>query len=143
MKNIFLFFFLFITLNAAVKKNDFTKEKIDDTVKIIKEISKYNYCDKNILRNKIQKFDLEPYTKNKLHSQLINVCNDSSKKKDKELFIRTIYIFLKKEIEVYEEEILTKEEIDEDYKDTNPDNGLGTYLCKKIMIFLGYDSSEC
>ena len=143
MKNIFLFFFMFTTvLNMEiVNKIDFTKEEIDDIVKNIKEILESDYCNKAILKNRLEKFGLDEDKKNDLYSQLINACN-SSNNEDKELFIRTMYEFFKKEIEG---DTLGKSQDNGGRRsaDTKPDNGLGTYLCEKFMILLGYDSSDC
>ena len=132
MKNYFLFFFLFIVLNA-VSDNEilFTKEKIDEIVKNIQEISKSNYCDKDTLRTKLKIFALNENKTNELYSQLINGC----RRRDKELFVNVFYKFFKKEIE--ESEILHAPEEDD------ADNGLATYLCKKFMDLIGYDQSEC
>ena len=132
MKNFFLFFFLFIVLNIAdTEQKKFTKEKIDEIVKNIKEISKSNYCDKVTLIKMLEKFGLDEYKKKELYSQLINAC----RRRDKELFVNVLYEFLKKKIE--ESEILHNPEEDD------ADNGLASYLCKKFMDLIGYDPSEC
>ena len=139
MKNIFLFFFLFIILNAAVaEKNDFTKEKIDEIVKNIKNISDSIDCDSDTLEQELEIFGLEEYKKNDLYSQLINACN-SSNNEDKELFIRTMYEFFKKLIIGNKGRKFLLQQSSE----SSTDNGLGTYLCQQIMIILGYDSSDC
>ena len=146
MKNFLLFFFLFIVLNIAdTEQKKFTKEKIDEIVKNIKEISKSNYCDKVTLIKKLEIFDLDEYKKTELYSQLINGC----KLEDKEIFIRVFYKFFKKEIEEdaiqnnTDQIILKLQRSFAITEEDDADNGLATYLCEKFMDLIGYDPSEC
>ena len=137
MKNFFLFFFLFIVLNIADTEQKInTKEEIDEIVKNIKEISESNYCDIDTLRIKLEIFYLDQYKKNELYSQLINAC----RRIDKEIFIKVLYTFFKKEIEENKEMTL---QVQSENEKTERDNGLALYLCKKFMILIGYDDSYC
>ena len=137
MKNFFLFFFLFIVLNIADTEQKInTKEEIDEIVKNIKKISESNYCDIDTLRIKLEIFYLDQYKKNELYSQLINAC----RRIDKEIFIKVLYTFFKKEIEENKEMTL---QVQSENEKTERDNGLALYLCKKFMILIGYDDSYC
>ena len=137
MKNIFLFFFLFIVLNIEdTEQKRYTRGKIDEIVKNIEIISNTIDCDTDTLEQELKIFGLDENKKNELCSQLINVCN-LSKNEDKELFIRAMYEYFKSELK--ENEIHSPRRSQE----PKPENGLSTYLCKKIMILLGYDSFEC
>ena len=139
MKNIFLFFFLFIVLNAAVEEKIlFTKEKIKEISKNIEIISNTIDCDKDTLEEDLKIFGLDEVKKNNLYSQLINACN-SSNNEGKELFIRVMYEFFKTEIEEYKKSKLLLSTLSKN----KPENGLATYLCEKFMILIGYEASDC
>ena len=138
MKNILLFFFIFtIVLNMKIEKTfNFTEEKIDEILKNIKIIEDSNFCDKVTLKQKLKNFGLEQNKINQLYLQLINVCN-FSKNGDKELFIRVIYEFLKKENNPRKNNVNVRRRTMNFMKKTK------IYLCKGIMNIIDYDPSEC
>ena len=135
MKKIFLFFYLFIVLNASVVKQKITKEKIKEISKKIEIISKNLDCDEGTFEKYLKIFGLNESKTNKLNSHLINACKYNFNNEDKGLLIRVITEFFESEFGVDKlRSIPTR-----DY----PENGLATYLCEKFMILIGYEASDC